>query len=76
MLRVTIRVQDHLDDDWAKWLEGFTITYAEPDETVLVGEVKDQAALYGLIAKLRDLGVSLLAVNTRAPKEGFLEEEK
>lgn len=74
MLRVEIRLHSHLDDDWARWLDGFTVTHAEPDETVLVGKVKDQAALYGLIAKLRDLGVSLIAVNTWAleddPPEG------
>jgi hypothetical protein len=74
MLRVEIRVKGHLDNDWANWLDGFTFTHAEPDETVLAGKVKDQAALYGLIAKLRDLGVTLKAVNMRAPEDGSLEE--
>jgi hypothetical protein len=74
MLRVTIRVQDHLDDDWAKWLDGFSLTHTEPDETILTGKVKDQAALYGLIAKLRDLGVSLIAVNIRAIEDDSPEE--
>ena len=73
MLQVEIRVQGHLDEDWAKWLEGFDIFHAESDETILTGKVKDQAALYGLIAKLRDLGVSLLAVDTRGAENGFLE---
>jgi hypothetical protein len=67
MQRVEIRAKGHLDDDWASWLEGFTFTHTEENETVLAGTVKDQAALYGLIAKLRDLGVILLAVNINAP---------
>ena len=63
MLNVEIKAKGYLDQDWMMWLEGFTFTYSDQDETVLTGTVKDQAALYGLIAKLRDLGVILLAVN-------------
>jgi len=74
MQEVEIRVKGHLDENWSERLDGFTLTHAEQDETVLTGEVKDQAALYGLIAKLRDLGVRLMAVNTRATNDGFLEE--
>jgi shikimate kinase len=68
MQRVEIRAKGHLDDDWASWLEGFTFTHNLENETVLTGTVKDQAALYGLIAKLRDLGVILLAVNISTPR--------
>ena len=50
-----------LDASWADWLEGFSLSYPG-NETVLSGQVTDQAALYGLIAKLRDLGVKLLSV--------------
>jgi hypothetical protein len=75
MQQVEIRVKGHLDENWAKWLEGFDLCHTEPDETVLAGKVRDQAALYGLIAKLRDLGVSLIAVNIwsiddNSPEEG------
>jgi len=63
MQRVTIRVQGHLDDHWSEWLDGLAFAHTEQDETVITGIVKDQAALYGLIAKLRDLGVNLLAAN-------------
>jgi hypothetical protein len=63
MQRVEIRVKEHLDKDWAEWLGDFSITYLESRETILIGSVPDQAALYGLIAKLRDLGVELIAVN-------------
>jgi hypothetical protein len=63
MQQVEIRVKGHLDESWADWLEGFTFTHTLQDETVLTGKVQDQSALYGLIAKLRDLGVKLIAVN-------------
>lgn len=64
MQRVEIRVEGHLDPTWAEWLDGFNLTHIEQDETILTGTTKDQAALYGLIAKLRDLGVKLLSVNS------------
>lgn len=64
MQLVEIRVEGHLDQTWADWLDGFTLTHTEESETTLTGEVKDQSALYGLIAKLRDLGVKLLSVKS------------
>ncbi len=75
MQRVEIRIKSHLDENWTEWLDGFTLTHAEQGETVLTGMIKDQAALYGLMAKLRDLGVILIAVNFRASEDGFLEED-
>jgi hypothetical protein len=62
MQRVEIRVEGHLDPSWADWLDGFALTHTEGGESILTGEVKDQAALYGLIAKLRDLGVKLISI--------------
>ena len=67
MQQVEIRVEGHLDKSWAEWLEGFTLIHAEGSETLLMGRVEDQAALYGVIARLRDLGVKLVSVN-RIPK--------
>lgn len=64
MQRVEIRVEGHLDKTWTEWLDGFTLTHTEQGETILSGKAKDQAALYGLIAKLRDLGVKLVSVNS------------
>ena len=64
MQQVGIRIEGHLDQSWADWLDGFTLAHTEEGETILTGEVKDQAALYGLIAKLRDLGVKLISVNS------------
>jgi hypothetical protein len=63
MQRVVIRVKEHLDKDWGEWLGDFTITHLESNETILIGSVPDQAALYGLIAKLRDLGIELIGIN-------------
>ena len=63
MQTVEIRVGEHIDEHWSEWFSGFKIVYTEGDETILIGDVEDKAALYGLIAKLRDLGVSLIAVN-------------
>ena len=62
MQRVEIRVKGRIDQDWSDWFEGLTITHTDEDETILSGTVVDQAALYGLMAKLRDLGLPLLSV--------------
>jgi hypothetical protein len=56
-----IRIKGHLDRQWTAWFEGMTITWTD-DETLLTGQVVDQAALYGLLRKVRDLGLPLLAV--------------
>ena len=57
-----IRVKGCLDEKWADWFDGFTISSPTGDETLLVGRVLDQAALHGLLAKIRDLGLPLLMV--------------
>ena len=58
-----IRLKGHLDEGWASWFEGMTITLTEAGETVLVGPVADQAALHGLLKKVRDLGLPLRSLN-------------
>ncbi|MBM3145538.1 MAG: hypothetical protein FJ010_11325 [Chloroflexi bacterium] len=63
MRQVEIRIEGRLDENWAEWLGEFAIRHTGQNETILTGLVKDQAALYGLIAKLRDLGVRLIAVS-------------
>jgi hypothetical protein len=63
MQKVEIRVKGQMDEHWSEWFQDFEILASEEDETILFGEVKDQAALYGLIAKLRDLGLNLISVN-------------
>jgi hypothetical protein len=58
-----IRLKGHLDDRWAEWFEGLTITREENGDTLLTGPVIDQAALHGLIKKVRDLGLPLVSVS-------------
>jgi hypothetical protein len=62
-----IRLQGHLGQQWTAWFEGLTITLEENGETLLTGPVADQAALYGLLRKVRDLGMPLLSVNRLKP---------
>jgi hypothetical protein len=62
-----IRIQGHLDSEWTDWFEGLTITLEDNGVTLLRGLVVDQAALYGLLRKVRDLGMPLLAVNRDYP---------
>ena len=57
-----IWIKGHLDRQWSDWFDGFTMIDLENDETVLTGPVNDQAALHGLLAKLRDLGLPILLV--------------
>ncbi len=58
-----ICVQGQLDPDWAEWFDNFTLTHRPEGVTVLTGPVADQAALHGLLNKIRNLGVTLLSVN-------------
>ena len=58
-----IRLKGHLGSQWADWFEGLAVTLAEDGETLLTGPVADQAALHGLLRKVRDLGMPLVSVN-------------
>ena len=63
-----IRIQGHLENRWANWFEGLTIWLAENGETLITGWV-DQAALYGALRKVRDLGLPLLSVMQVEPEQ-------
>ena len=56
-----IRVGGHLDQRWSDWFDGFDMEHLDKD-TILTGSVTDQAALHGILAKIRDLGLSILLV--------------
>ena len=58
-----IRLKGHLNDRWADWFEGLTITLEDQGDTLLTGLVVDQAALHGLLKKVRDLGMPLVSVS-------------
>jgi hypothetical protein len=58
-----IRLKGHLGREWTDWFGGLTITLEEDDDTLLTGPVIDQAALHGLLKKVRDLGLTLVSVN-------------
>jgi hypothetical protein len=64
-----IRLKGHLDARWADQFEHMSFTHASDGTTILAGPVVDQAALYGLLRKVRDLGLPLLAVNQVDPKQ-------
>jgi hypothetical protein len=70
-----IRVKGHLDSRWSAWFEGLTITNLPRGEALLSGALADQAALHGVLMKVRDLGLPLLAVN-QAPSKGADEAER
>lgn len=64
-----IRLKGHLGPAWTDWFAGLTITLSEDDDTLLTGPVVDQAALHGLLKKVRDLGMPLVSVNQVPPVE-------
>ena len=69
-----IKIKNHLSSDWTDWFEGLTITPEEDGDTLLTGPVIDQAALYGLIKKVRDLGMTLISLNPVQPNDVLPEK--
>jgi hypothetical protein len=69
MLRAEVRVKGQIATHWSSWFEGLAITHTPQGDTLLSGDVLDQAALYGLLAKLRDLGLVLISVHSEEVPE-------
>ena len=64
-----VRWKGHLDQHWSAWFDNMTITSAANGEAILCGSLPDQAALHGVLNKIRDLGLPLLGVTTVATNE-------
>ena len=69
--RYRIRIRGHLDPVWSTWVDSLSVTQADDGTTELAGPLADQAALFGLLARLRDLGATLLLVEhlTAEPRQ-------
>ena len=65
-----IRVKGHLDPSWSAWLDDLTITNEANGDAVIAGPIVDQAALHGVLIKVSDLGLTLLAINPVAAGDG------
>jgi hypothetical protein len=76
MLKIEIRFKGQLTARWSEWFDGLTVRPADDDETLLSGLVADSAALYGILARLRDLGLQLTSVNSEEIEENAHEHEK
>jgi hypothetical protein len=71
-----IRIKSHLGCEWTDWFGGMTITLEDNGETLLTGPVIDQAALYGLLKKVRDLGMPLISVICVEPGQADVSDVK
>jgi hypothetical protein len=58
-----IKLEGCLDVEWSNWFDGFSINYEGEDTTILTGEIIDDAAMHGVLKKIRDLGITLLSIN-------------
>jgi hypothetical protein len=63
-----IRVKGHLDQRWAEWFDGLTLTQESAGTTLLEGRLADQAALHGVLIKIRDLGLPIISVQSVPPE--------
>ncbi len=66
-LHYQITVKEYLEENWSDWFSSLTITHSQDGSTILTGAVRDQTALYGLVATIRDLGLTLVSAVPYAP---------
>ena len=64
-----IKIKGQLDSRWQDWFDGLTITPTDDDNIILSGDIVDQAALHGIFAKIRNLGLTIVSVNPQAKGE-------
>jgi hypothetical protein len=69
-----IILQGHLSSQWSAWFDGFMITLDAHGRTILTGPVIDQAALHGVLKKIRDLGISLVSIQRLDPDEAATDQ--
>lgn len=72
MLKVEIRFKGQVNEKWSGWFGGLTVDHSD-DESLLSGHVADQSALYGILARMRDLGLQLTSVNSEEVEENSHE---
>lgn len=70
-----IKIKGHLDQRWSDWFAGLCLTHLEGDETMLSGALPDQAALHGLLERIRDLNLTLISITSGGPATHGKEKE-
>ena len=75
MQKIEIHIKGQIDKQWSEWFGDLKINHSDPDETVLTGLAEDQASLYGVISRVRDLGLQLSSVRAEEIKEDSHERK-
>jgi hypothetical protein len=76
MLKIEIHFKGQINEKWSGWFGGLTVSHPDPETTLLSGLVADSAALYGILSRLRDLGLQLTSVNSEEIEEKSHEHKQ